>query len=106
MRPGEKLFEELGFDAERMTKTAHPKIFTGQLAPSSLSSLESSLAQLAHFTATTSAPLVRDALRQLVSEMLPDSEPLQPVSRAASEPPGTATEPVVLRSELASASVQ
>lgn len=71
MRPGEKLFEELGFDAEKMTKTAHPKIFTGLLAPVPLTALESSLGHLQDFTASLSASDVRAALRSVVPEMLP-----------------------------------
>jgi len=33
LRPGEKLFEEIGFDAEKMSKTGHPKVFEGKLSP-------------------------------------------------------------------------
>ncbi len=32
-RPGEKLFEELATDAEHATRTKHPKIYIGNLAP-------------------------------------------------------------------------
>jgi FlaA1/EpsC-like NDP-sugar epimerase len=72
MRPGEKLFEELGFDAERMSKTAHPKIFTGRLTPMSLGAVEGALGHLHGFTGSTSAKTVREALRSVVTEMLPD----------------------------------
>ncbi|HEY5958866.1 MAG TPA: nucleoside-diphosphate sugar epimerase/dehydratase, partial [Polyangiaceae bacterium] len=70
IRPGEKLFEELGFDAERMSKTAHPRIFTGRLAPSSLNSIESALSQLHRFAGSTNLEEVRKALRQVVPEMI------------------------------------
>lgn len=33
MRPGEKLIEELETDKEKLSKTIHPKIFIGQIAP-------------------------------------------------------------------------
>jgi FlaA1/EpsC-like NDP-sugar epimerase len=33
IRPGEKLFEELAINEEGMTKTRHPKIFIGRIAP-------------------------------------------------------------------------
>lgn len=33
MRPGEKLIEELETDKEQLSKTIHPKIFVGQIAP-------------------------------------------------------------------------
>jgi FlaA1/EpsC-like NDP-sugar epimerase len=84
MRPGEKLFEELGFDAERMSKTAHPKIFIGRLAPMPLGAIEGSLSHLREFTSSTSAKAVRDALRVVVTEMLPDeAEPMAPPKRRA-----------------------
>jgi FlaA1/EpsC-like NDP-sugar epimerase len=73
MRPGEKLFEELGFDAEKMSKTAHPKIFIGRLSPSPLSELETALGNLGTYTSSTSAQDVRNALRNIVVEMLPES---------------------------------
>jgi FlaA1/EpsC-like NDP-sugar epimerase len=73
MRPGEKLFEELGFDAEKMSKTTHPKIFVGRLAPSPLSELETALGGLSQYISSTSAQDVRSALRNIVVEMLPDS---------------------------------
>lgn len=70
MRPGEKLFEELGFDRERMSKTAHPKIYIGRLTPSSLQELESALGILKNYSASTSAVEVRAALRTIVAEMI------------------------------------
>jgi FlaA1/EpsC-like NDP-sugar epimerase len=69
MRPGEKLFEELGFDAEHMSKTAHFKIFIGQLTPVSILTMESSLAQLATCVCSTITAEVRERLRAVVPEM-------------------------------------
>jgi FlaA1/EpsC-like NDP-sugar epimerase len=80
MRPGEKLFEELGFDAERMSKTAHPRIFTGRLAPSSLSSLEAALSQLDRVKGSMDVNEVRTALRCVVPEMLEGSDSIAPGS--------------------------
>jgi FlaA1/EpsC-like NDP-sugar epimerase len=105
MRPGEKLFEELGFDAERMAKTAHPKIFTGRLAPVSLGELESSLAELHSYAASVSAPEVRAALRAVVPEML--SAPSDsPVAKATVPSTPTASPGRLLAPELAHGSVR
>ncbi|MGC4065882.1 MAG: nucleoside-diphosphate sugar epimerase/dehydratase [Polyangiaceae bacterium] len=106
MRPGEKLFEELGFDAERMSKTAHPKIFIGRLAPLPLGAIEGSLSHLREFTGSTSAKAVRDALRVVVTEMLPDQAEsvAQPKRRAVSAVDAPASRPPLV--ELASSPVR
>lgn len=70
MRPGEKLFEELGFDAERMTKTAHQKIFCGKLVPNTLAEVRSHLEYLAQYLDETNALVVRAALGHVVPEMI------------------------------------
>jgi FlaA1/EpsC-like NDP-sugar epimerase len=68
LRPGEKLFEELGFDAERMTKTSHPKIFIGRLEAKTMSSLESVLAYLEQFAGSVSTHDVRIALGSVIPD--------------------------------------
>ena len=73
VRPGEKLFEELGFDAEKMDTTKHPKIFVGRLAPQPLGEVSRSLEHLSRFTSSTFAPEVRGALRAVVPEMQDDA---------------------------------
>lgn len=75
VRPGEKLFEELSFDAERMSKTAHPKIHIGHLTPSTRAALAAGLELLTRAAASGSTVEVRAALRQVVPEMLPESRP-------------------------------
>lgn len=69
VRPGEKLEEELYFDAERMTKTRHEKVFIGNLRPCDLADVARKLEALASFTNSTSREEVRSALRELVLEM-------------------------------------
>jgi len=106
MRPGEKLFEELGFNAEHMAKTAHPKIFTGRLAPSPLGELETAIDGLKSRASSTSATDVRNALRVIVPEMLPDT-PKQSVTvpkRRSVFPPEPSSAPVIL-GELANEAV-
>jgi FlaA1/EpsC-like NDP-sugar epimerase len=69
IRPGEKLHEELAFDAERMSKTRHEKIFVGKLHPCSLSELERKLERLSVLTGSMSRDHVRRGLAELVPEM-------------------------------------
>lgn len=73
VRPGEKLFEELGFDGEKMSKTRHPKIFVGRLSASPLEEVKKCLDVLATVTACQSAEEVRRALRGVVPEMQDDA---------------------------------
>jgi FlaA1/EpsC-like NDP-sugar epimerase len=89
VRPGEKLFEELGFDAEKMSKTGHPKIFVGRLAAHPLEEIERNLEILASLTASQSAEDVRGALRRVVPDMQDD---------ATAEAPPFAVEPEGLSS--------
>lgn len=86
IRPGEKLFEELSFDAERMTKTRHQKIFVGNLRPFELSAVQDSLRQLARVLESTSRQEVRAALRAVVPEMQPSADEQRPKAEAPSKP--------------------
>ncbi|HMA91708.1 MAG TPA: nucleoside-diphosphate sugar epimerase/dehydratase, partial [Polyangiaceae bacterium] len=70
MRPGEKLFEELGFDGERMSKTVHPKIYVGRLVPTPLAQVARAIETLSDFLGSGSAMEVRAALKAVVPEML------------------------------------
>jgi len=69
VREGEKLFEELSFDAEQMAQTRHGKIFVGKLRPCDLAEVERKLDVLSSFTNASSRDVVREALRKLVTEM-------------------------------------
>ena len=69
VRPGEKLFEELSFDPEKMERTRHPKIFVGKLVPQDAAEIDRTLATLHGIAATDDAEQVRRALKQVVPEM-------------------------------------
>jgi len=69
VRPGEKLEEELCFDAERMARTRHDKIFIGRLRRCDLDEVARALQTLQHVINSCSRDEVRMALRQLVVEM-------------------------------------
>lgn len=69
VRPGEKLFEELGFDDEKMSKTRHPKIFIGKIAdqfPEVVRGAVARLEGLAHKGTD-------EEIRGVLAELLPES---------------------------------
>jgi FlaA1/EpsC-like NDP-sugar epimerase len=70
-RPGEKLYEELFFDAEHATPTSHPKVLRARNAtlPVGVSTVVNDLIQAAH----ESWPA--EELRVLLQRLVPDYEP-------------------------------
>ncbi len=66
-RPGEKLFEELSSDGERLLPTCHPKVQLADHALCDLDDVRESLADLATVV-DESSEIVREALRQAVSD--------------------------------------
>jgi FlaA1/EpsC-like NDP-sugar epimerase len=91
IRPGEKLFEELSFDAENATKTRHPKIFVGTFRPYAWDAVERGLARL-HALSEGSAPhAIRAAFQELVPEYVP------PEPSAGAPRPDTRETPGVAR---------
>jgi FlaA1/EpsC-like NDP-sugar epimerase len=85
LRPGEKLFEELSFDGEKMEKTHHPKIFIGKLAPVQLEYIYQCLQKLDAVMNES----VGDAIRRVLKEIVPEfqqvieSDPGVPLPRDA-----------------------
>lgn len=69
VRPGEKLFEELSFDAERMAKTSHQSIYVGKLRPCDLDEVRAKLKFIERVTDSRSRDEVRAALKVLVTEL-------------------------------------
>jgi len=91
VRPGEKLFEELGFDAEKMDTTRHSKIFIGKLDGRPLTQVTKDLEHLSRFTRSTSAEEVRSALGCVIPEMQSDATDHPP----SVAPPARDTSPSV-----------
>jgi FlaA1/EpsC-like NDP-sugar epimerase len=73
VRPGEKLFEEIGFDAEKMDKTRHPKIFTGRLQPAPFSDVKRHVKALTTCLQARDRDQVLGALTAIVPEMQEDA---------------------------------
>lgn len=88
VRPGEKLFEELGFDAEKMRKTRHPKIFDGTMLARDWEAMSDVLVLLLEATREPTALRIRDALRSVVPEMVApvQAEPPTDATPASAEP--------------------
>ena len=82
LRPGEKLFEEIGFDSEKMDRTRHPKIFIGRLASLRMDAVEASLRRLQEVVNEPSSDLVRRTLMNLVPEFVSSRRPAAPPVRA------------------------
>jgi FlaA1/EpsC-like NDP-sugar epimerase len=74
VRPGEKLFEELGFDSEKMNKTRHPQIYVGKLSQISWADMDQKLNELKPFCEIQQRAAVRAALGRVVPEMQDDAK--------------------------------
>lgn len=71
VRPGEKLVEELGYAAEEIAKTRHPKIFIGQLQQPPGLLVRAGVERLRELAAANASDAsVREALKALVPEAL------------------------------------
>lgn len=70
VRPGEKLHEELESDAERLDKTAHPKIFLGKIASFSSKQVDEMLATFRDLCDCED----NDEIRRVLTAFLPESQ--------------------------------
>jgi FlaA1/EpsC-like NDP-sugar epimerase len=70
IRPGEKLREELESDAERLSKTAHPKIFIGTISKFSSQQVAD---MLAAFECLCDEP-DPELIRRILSDFLPEAK--------------------------------
>lgn len=68
MRPGEKLFEELDTTGEEVTKTRHPKVFIGRIAPCPAEALLRSIHTLKRAADVGDSAAVREAISIAVPE--------------------------------------
>jgi len=101
LRPGEKLFEELELDGEGISKTRHPKIFIGLIAPYPEGVVDEALVELQRL-ARTGDPI---SIREYLNEFLPEAtlararkpEPVAPTVAATPNPDVPAPAPAVQR---------
>jgi FlaA1/EpsC-like NDP-sugar epimerase len=86
MRPGEKLYEELGTDGEAVTKTRHPKIFIGRINGVGAEELAGGIDTLVDAAGRNDAVSVREQLARLIPEghLLKPAPSTPPTSAAAS----------------------
>ncbi|MGD9901861.1 MAG: polysaccharide biosynthesis protein [Vicinamibacterales bacterium] len=68
LRPGEKLFEELEVSGEQISRTRHPKIFIGRIAPYPDEEMAEILDQLAFLAATGDEGGIRTYLNRVLPE--------------------------------------
>jgi FlaA1/EpsC-like NDP-sugar epimerase len=69
VRPGEKLFEELGLDQEELEKTRHPKIYIGKLAAYPAARVEAAVARVDELSRRGDG----EELREYLAELLPEA---------------------------------
>lgn len=68
VRPGEKLFEEIAVDEERVDKTKHPKIYVGRFRPQAMAEIERGLAELHRLSNSPDPNAVKRAFKAIVPE--------------------------------------
>jgi FlaA1/EpsC-like NDP-sugar epimerase len=68
IRPGEKLYEEVGTEEEGVTRTAHPKIFEGRIVPLPGNALEESLVSLKRLAEAGDEKGLRECLAALIPD--------------------------------------
>jgi FlaA1/EpsC-like NDP-sugar epimerase len=74
-RPGEKLFEELSYEGEKITVTRHPKIMRLLCEPPSYQNVRSWLLDLAARADRLDAGEIKSLLRAMVPEYRPETQP-------------------------------
>ena len=79
VRPGEKLFEQLDIEEEKVSRTRHPKIFIGKLAAYPAGMVESALERLKILSRTGDETELREFLNSFLPEARID---VSPASRA------------------------
>jgi FlaA1/EpsC-like NDP-sugar epimerase len=84
-RPGEKLFEELEMTQERVSKTRHPKIFIGKIAPYPVERVIDALNKLDSLSKSGSEP----ELRVLFNELIPEAR-IEAKTAEEAKPPAKA----------------
>ena len=72
IRPGEKLFEELGFDPKHMETTLHSKIFVMTQDPADWDTIADAVAKL---SATVRASSANGRLRSVLESIVPEMQP-------------------------------
>lgn len=93
LRPGEKLFEELGTTEDRVEKTRHPKIFIGRIPKTDPGIIDRGLARLEALALDGDEKALREALADLVPEgtfCRRNGEGKPPEAAAAPVPEGVA----------------
>ena len=96
VRPGEKLFEELGTTDEEVVKTHHPKIFIGQIAGVDIDHLNASVERLVALAATDDGVGIRAELCRLLPEALIGADLPGVTGPSVSTPPSPSSSALIL----------
>jgi FlaA1/EpsC-like NDP-sugar epimerase len=74
VRPGEKLFEELGTSADQVDRTRHEKVFVGRIPQMSPEKVMAAVTRMAGVVRGGDAKAVRDELQKLIPEAVLSDE--------------------------------
>ena len=74
MRPGEKLFEELGTSADEVDRTRHEKVFVGKIPPLAPETVMAAMSRLAGVVQDGNGRGVREELQKLIPEAILSDE--------------------------------
>ena len=77
MRPGEKLFEELGTSADKVDRTQHEKIFVGKIPPMAPEKVMASVNRMAGAVRGGDEKAVREELQDLIPEAVLSVEAME-----------------------------
>jgi FlaA1/EpsC-like NDP-sugar epimerase len=89
LRPGEKLYEELGASSEHLERTRHPRIFIGRISPYSSTTVADARRRLREIAIGGSA----EEAYAYLGALLPESRLVRPAPHGAALAAGSAAPP-------------
>jgi FlaA1/EpsC-like NDP-sugar epimerase len=74
MRPGEKLFEELGTSADHVDRTRHEKVFVGKIPQMAPETVMAAVTRMAGVVRDGDGKAIREELQRLIPEAILSDE--------------------------------
>jgi FlaA1/EpsC-like NDP-sugar epimerase len=74
VRPGEKLFEELGTSADQVDRTRHEKVFVGKIPPMAPEAVMAALTRMSGVVRDGDGKAIREELQRLIPEAILSDE--------------------------------
>jgi FlaA1/EpsC-like NDP-sugar epimerase len=89
MRPGEKLFEELGTSADQVDRTRHEKVFVGKIPQMAPEKVMASVTRMAGVVRDGDGKAVREELQRLIPEATLSDEAREAAAGRKGKPSGS-----------------